>query len=305
MCLILPLIQFFSLQDSQSGKGESSGPVIAVSRKPRSTFLKSRQRIAYEIKRTIKLRPNHHGLAIVVSFYPLYLMPMLTKKLRFAVYKPRDKRTLKSHMQAVDLVELKHYPIVVVLDGYREDHLLGTNVGYIDIKEDIMAPLFPPIATHLADNPKIFLFVGYSRSSERHALHLKEPIGENYIVGYITCRDVDDMLEVTPILEEELASPFMSVQEIFASISDKLPSTATMSVIDHLKEPVYLHPHGPGLMETHSRLQGIMSIMYSHTSHHASLPTCTLYIGSIKEPDTGSPRLEQLTSDKLQIDEGL
>ncbi len=39
----------------------------------------------------------------------------------------------------------------------------------------------------------------------------------------------------------------------------------------------------------------------SHTSHHASLPT----LGSTKEPDTGSPRLEQLTSDKLQIDEDL
>ncbi len=103
---------------------------------------------------------------------------------------------------------------------------------------------------------------------------------------------------VRNIVQEELASPFMSVQEIFTSISDKLPRHATMSVINHLKEPVYLHPHGPGLMETHSRLQGIMSIMYSHTSHHASLPT----LESTKEPDT---RLEQLTSDKLQIDEDL
>ncbi len=248
-----------------------------------------------------QLRPNHHGLAIVVPPYPLHLAHVLTRELRLAVYKPKNKLSVKSYMQAVDLVELKHHPIVVVVGGYGEGHLIHTDIGSIDIK-DIMAPLFPPIATHLADNPKIFLFVVYFGSSERHALHLKEPIWENYIVGYITFRDVDDMLEVTHILEEELASPSMSVQEIFTSISDELPPySATMSVIDHLKEPVYLHPHGSRLMETHSRLQGIMSIMYSHTSHHASLPT----LGSTKELDTESPRLEQLTSDKLQIDEDL
>ncbi len=244
------------------------------------------------MKQTIKLG---HGLAIMVPPYP-HLTHVLTRELRFAVYKPKNKLSVKSYMQAVDLAELKHHPIVVLVDGYGEGHILYTSICDIDIKEDIMAPLFPPIATHLADNPKIFLFVGYSRSSERHALYLKEPIWENYIVGYITFRDVDDMLEVTHILEEELASPFMSVQEIFTSISDKLPpsATTTMTVIDHLKEPVYLHPHGPGLMETHSRLQGIMSIMYSHTSHHASLPT----LGSTSLPDTGSPRLEQLTSER-------
>ena len=80
-----------------------------------------------------------------------------------------------------------------------------------------------------------------------------------------------------------------------------------MTVFNHLKEPVYLHPHGPGLMETHSGLQGIMSIMYSHTSHHASRPTLEPMKKRLKlatkEPDTESPRLEQLTSDKLQIDE--
>ncbi len=61
-------------------------------------------------------------------------------------------------MQAVDLVELKHHPIVVVVDGFKEGHLLRTECGDIDIKEDIMAPLFPPIATHLADNPICCLF---------------------------------------------------------------------------------------------------------------------------------------------------
>ncbi len=265
------------------------------------TSLESRQRLADEMKQTIKLGLNHHGLAILVQFHSLRLAHVLTRELRFAVYKPRDKQSLKSHIQAVDLVELKHHPIVVVVDGLYEDHLLRTECWYIDIKEDIMAPLFPPIATHLADNPKIFLFVVYSLSSEHHALHSIEPIGENYIVGYIACSDVDGMLEVPHIIQRELVSPIMSVQEIFTSISDKLPPTATMSVMDHLKEPVYLHPHGSRLMKTDSRLQGIMSLMYSYTSHHASLPT----LGSTKEPDTGSPRLEQLTSDKLQIDEDL
>ena len=253
--------------------------------KPGLPSLEQRQRIADEMKQIIKLGPNHHGLAIVVQFISLHLMDVLTRDLdsmQFAVYEPQDKLSLKSHMQAVDLVELKHHPIVVVVDGFKEGHLLRTECGDIDIKEDIMAPLFPPIATHLADNPKIFLFVVYFGSSEHHALHFIEPVGENYIVGYITSNSLDDLLLVTHIKQRELASPSMSVQEIFTSISDQLPPAATMSVIDHLKEPVYLHPHGPGLMETHSRLQGIMSIMYSHTSHHASLPT----LGSTKEPYT-------------------
>ncbi len=260
-------INFFSLQDSQSGKGESSGPVIEAGAGAGLTSFEPHQRIADEMKQTIKLGPNHHGLAIVVgSVYSLYLMDVITRELRFAVYRPRIELSLKSRMQAVDLV---NHPIVVVVVGYRVGNVLHTDIGDINIKEDIMAPLFSPIATHLADNPKIFLFVDYYNSSERHALHFIEPIGENYIVGYITC---SDMLIVPHIIEEELASPSMSVQEIFTSISNKLPPIS-MSVIDHLKEPVYLHPHGPGLKETHSRLQGIMSIMYSHTSHHASLPT--------------------------------
>ncbi len=249
--------------------------------KPGLTSLEPHQRIADEMKQTIKLGPNHHGLAIVVQFISLHLMDVLTRDLdsmQFAVYEPQDKLSLKSHMQAIDVVELKHHPIVVVVDGFKEGNLLRTGIGDIDIKEDIMAPLFPPIATHLADNPKIFLFLVYSRSSEHHALHFIEPIGENYIVGYITSNSHAEV----PHIIEELASPIMSVQEIFTSISDKLPRyAATMSVMDHLKEPVYLHPRGPRLMETDSRLQGIMSIMYSHTSHHASLPT----LGSTKGLD--------------------
>ena len=131
-----------------------------------------------------------------------------------------------------------------------------------------MAPLFPPIATHLADNPKIFLFIVRSDSSERHALNFVEAIWENCIVGYIACDDLGDVQWVADIVRDELAHPSMSVQEIFTSIREQVPhtATATMTVVDRLKEPVYLYPR--------SRSQGIyshMSIMYSHTSHHASL----------------------------------
>ncbi len=235
--------------------------IEAGSGKPGLTTLESRQKIADEMKQTIKLGPNHHGLAIVVPFHSFHVTRMLTRHFEFAVYEPRDKVSLKSHMQAVDLVELKHHPIVVMVDGYRMDHLLHTDCGDIDIKEDIMAPLFPPIATHLADNPKIFLFLVRSHSSERHALHLKEPIGENYIVGYIIAM----RWRVIDIIQDELISPSMSVQEIFTSISNKLPpSIATMTVIDHLKEPVYLHPHRSGLMDTHSRLQGNVYNVFTH-----------------------------------------
>ncbi len=167
------------------------------------------QRIADEMKRTID------GLAIVVPyFYSLLdLTDVLTSTLRFTVYEPQDKLSLKSYMKAVDLVE---HPIIVVVSGVGEGDLLRTDIGDIDIKEDIMAPLFPPIATHLADNPKIFLFLVKSGSSERHApLSFVEvdAIWENCFVAYITC---SDELWVTRIVRHKLARPSLSVQEILS-----------------------------------------------------------------------------------------
>ncbi len=221
---------------------------------------KPHQRIADEMKRTIDIEPNHHGLAIVVPYYTLLdLTNMLRKKLRFDIYEARNKRSLKSYMQAVDL-ELKHHPIIVVVSGDGvSDNDLYTVIGVIDMKEDIMAPLFPPIATHLADNPKIFLFIGSnSHHFERHDLHFMERMWENYIVGYIAC---DGERWVTDIVENELASSSLSVQEIFTSISDHLPYHRSMTVIDHLKNPVYLHPLRSELMVTHSRSQGIVTCL--------------------------------------------
>ncbi len=210
-----------------------------------SITCKPHQRIAERIN----LKPNHHGLAIVVSFHSLLnLTDVLTRKLRFTVYEPEDKPSLTSSMQAVDL-ELKHHPIIVVVFGHEVmRNLLRTDCGVIDIEEDIMAPLFPPIATHLADNPKIFLFVGNFYSSERHALNFVEAIWENCIVGYIACNGPSDMQRVADIVEDKLAHPSMSVQEIFTSISEQVPSHVTMTVIDRLKKPFYLHPREPELI---------------------------------------------------------
>ena len=246
---------FLYIQVSQSGHSGSGSPMIEAGA---VTSLKPHQRIADEMKRTINLGPNHRGLVIVVLSL-LDLTDVLTRKLRFAVYEPRDILSLKSHMQAVDLVELKHHPIIVMVSGVGRDNLiLLTECGYINIKEDIMAPLFPPIATHLADNPKIFLFI-ISNFSE--PLHFIEPFGQNYIVGYIACDDLGDRLRVTRIVEDKLAHPSISVQDIFTSISDKLPHTATMTVMDRLKEPVNLHPRRSELMETHSGSQGIVTCL--------------------------------------------
>ena len=230
-----------SLQVSQSGTEGSGGATIeagaSITRKPH-------QRIAERIN----LKPNHRGLAIVVPCRSLlYLTDVLKRAWRFDIYEPQDKPSLKSYMQAVDL-ELKHHPIIVVVSGIRRDNLLLTDIGDINIKEDIMAPLFPPIATHLADNPKIFLFVVRSYSFEHRALHFVEPIWENCIVGYIACDNLNDVLWVPDILRDELAHLYMSVQEIFTSISEQFPPYATMTVIDRLKEPVYLHPRGPELI---------------------------------------------------------
>ena len=203
------------------------------------------QMIANEMKLTIKRGLN--GLAIVVPIHLSYLTEVLTGTLRFAVYKPHDKISLTSYIQALDLVELKHHPIIVSVNGFGSGNLLHTLCcGAINIMEDIVTPLFPPIATHLADNPKIFVFVVYSAYFESHVLHSLakvEAIWENYIVCYIAC-SINDVRRVTDIVQNELGSSLMPVQEIFTSISDKLLPKSTMTVIDRLKEPVYLHRHG-------------------------------------------------------------
>ena len=229
--------------------------IAAIAGKPSLTSLKPHQ----------KLEPDHRGLAIVVTVHSLWMLRYMTRKLGFAVYEPQDKISLNSYMQTVDHVELNHHPIIVAVDGFKRveqgrGNLLLTDIGHINVKEDIMAPLFPPIATHLADNPKIFLFVSYSGFSERYDLHSVEAIGDNYIVGYVACNKVSDEIMVTRIVWDELASPSMSVQEIFTSIHDKLPPHATMTVIDRLKEPVYLHPREP------SRFPGILYIVTCLTS---------------------------------------
>ena len=224
------------------------------------TSLKPHQRIADEMKRSIDLGPNYRGLAIVVPYYYTFLTNMLRETLGFAVYEPQDKTSLKSYMQAVDLVD---HPILVLVYGYGFlwGNLLCTNCGYIDIKEDIMAPLFPPIATHLADNPKIFLFVVNSDSSGRRALHFVEAIWENYIISYIVCDYFVDVQRVPDIIRDKLAHSSLSVQDFLISISNQIPPTATMTVIDRLKKPVYLHPRRSELMGTHSRSPGIVTCL--------------------------------------------
>ncbi|XP_064395248.1 uncharacterized protein LOC135342446 isoform X2 [Halichondria panicea] len=255
---------------SQSGIEGSGGAMIGAEA---VTSLKPHQRIADEMKRTIDLEPNHRGLAIVATNHSLIFTYMLMDTLRFAVYEPRDKLTLKAYMQAVDLVKLKHHPIIVSVSGRGEGNDLHTACGDINIKEDIMAPLFPPIATHLANNPKIFLFVSFS--SKHHVFQFIEAIWENYIIGFISYLSDEIMRRVTGIWDE-LASSSMSVQNIFTSIHDQLPPTATMTVIDRLKEPIYLQS--------------------SYTSCHTTLAP------SSAESDYVS-HLDELLIDELLIDE--
>ncbi len=117
----------------QANTGESSSPMIEAG--AGLTSLEPHQRIADEIKQTIDLRPHYRGLAIVVQ-YLLSLFDLtyvLKRTLSFPVYKPRNKPSLKSYMQAVDLVELKHHPILVMVSGCGVmGNLIHTNIGHIN-----------------------------------------------------------------------------------------------------------------------------------------------------------------------------
>ncbi len=132
--------------------------------------------------------------------------------------------------------------------GYR---YISTGYGRIDIENDIVKPLFSPAASHLADNPKIFLSLaisGFEYINPPDKLQRMFPAsGGNYIAGHIHCSGAD--LATSTILRA-LKSPQQSVQDIFKSLRHKIRLHGRMTVIDHLNEPVYLHPDAP--QGTHS-----------------------------------------------------
>ena len=229
---------------------------------------------ADKINTLIESTPDCRGLAIMIPRHYIEVKNMskfLSSTCRFAVYNtPVDPtpsflrlRLLRSTMESIHLVELKQRPIVVVASGYVHHHYMYTDHGNINIKDDIVEPLFSPDTSHLADIPKIFLFIvryGFSYSSIQEMFPSS---GGNYIVGFFSWYpDVDTV--ISRILHA-LESPQESVQEIFKSLEIILKinyphrlinreidhPSVPMIVIDHLNEPVYLHPdasHG-----THSR----------------------------------------------------
>ncbi len=77
-----------------------------------------------------------------------------------------------------------------------------------------------------------------------------------------------------------------------------------MTVIDRLKKPVYLYPRGSELMGTHSRSDGIViCIMYSHTSHHASLESGYLsHLGELSIEELLRERRDQLIKEMEELE---
>ncbi len=219
------------------------------------------QETADKISTSMESTPDCHGLAITIT-WDLYNQKNISKFLsntcRFTVYDPPSLRSpsLKSTMESVHLVkQLKQRPIVVVASGEylsRRRYWLYTNQGDINIKEDIMKPLLSPDTSQLADNPKVFLFiVSHSLISDHPSIQTLFPAsGGNYIVGVIVSDDSVNSL--TPTILSALKSPQESVQEIFKSLKRVIdrPPSVHMKVIDHLNEPVYLHPDAP--QGTHS-----------------------------------------------------
>ncbi len=214
-----------------------------------------RRKTADKITTSIESTPDCRGLAITIT-WDLYnqkdISKLLSSACRFTVYNPPSLRSpfLRFTMESVHLVkELKQHPIVVVASGEYTNHhyTMYTNQGDIDIHNDIVKPLFSPDTPQLADNPKIFLFiVSHGLISDYSSIRTIFPAsGGNYIVGVIVSDDSVNSL--TPTILSALKSPQKSVQEIFKSLERVIdqPPSVHMIVIDHLNEPVYLHPDAP------------------------------------------------------------
>ncbi len=215
-----------------------------------------RRETADKISTSIESTPDCRGLAITIT-WDLYNQKGISKFLssaacRFALYNSTSLRSLflRSTMESVHLVkELKQRPIVVVTSGeYLNHHYkIYTNQGDIDIHNDIVKPLFSPDTPQLADNPKVFLFiVSHGLMFDYSSIQtIFSASGSNYIVGVIVSDD--NAYSLTPTILSALESPQKSVQEIFESLKCEIdrPPSVHMIVIDHLNEPVYLHPDAP------------------------------------------------------------
>ncbi len=213
---------------------------------------------ADKINTLIESTPDCRGLVIMIQFFIKLknMSEFLSSTCRFAVYNtPFDPRPssrfskspfVRSTMESIHLVELKQRPLVVVASGKTiHHHDMLTGRGEINIKNNIVEPLFSPDTPHLADIPKIFLFIVHYGFDSSSIQEMFPSSGGNYIVGVFSWYpDVDSV--ISRILRA-LESSQESVQEIFKSLYreiHQLPGWLVI-VIDHLNEPVYLHPDAP------------------------------------------------------------
>ena len=144
-----------------------------------------------------------------------------------------------------NLPNSQDYPIVLVAAGAAYRISINTSDIYssdrnVDIRKDIVEPFLPPLAPHIADNPKIFLINTFTSPSEFTPLATADldllPEG-NFLRSYT---HTDNFSDLSKTYQSELTQSTDPLEEVLIRVNDKLSLLSTKRLISHLTKPVHL-----------------------------------------------------------------
>ena len=207
-----------------------------------------------------KFLPGSRGMAFVVGISNEHLSQLsdyLVKEhvtllsqtfhtLGFAVFEKigTTKAVLKDIVsKSSNLPNSQDYPIVLVVAGTVYQSSINTSDSSdrnVNIRKDIVEPFLPPLAPHIADNPKIFLINTFASPSELTPLATADLdlLSEgNFLLSYT---HTDHFSDLSKTYQYELIQSTDSLEEVLIRVNDKLSLLSTKRLISRLTKPVHL-----------------------------------------------------------------
>ena len=166
----------------------------------------------------------------------------------FAVFEKigTTKAVLKDIVsKSLNLPNSQDYPIVLVVAGAAYQTSVNTSDSSdrnFNIRKDIVEPFLPPLAPHIASNPKIFLINTFTSPSELTQLEtpdLNFLSGGNFLLSYT---HTDHFSDLSKTYQSELTQSTDSLEDILTRVNDKLSPPSTKLLISRLTKPVHLVP---------------------------------------------------------------
>ena len=199
--------------------------------------------MADEVTKALESMPESRGLAVLINLQGSPGLPDqdlftdIFDHLGFSIYiEERCLDLIYALSYLIEYPTYSDYPIVVLVNGSFESdiNVWGDYRSRINIRTDIIEPMLPPSAPHLADNPKIFLIHARSYIPVKFTFgRLEVPSEGNFIISY-----TNDWERSFKTLFE-LISQRCHIEDCLNKIQHIFPNN--MRVISRLNKPVYLY----------------------------------------------------------------